>query len=250
MSRGHEGSSTGYRVASTEYRVLCTFYSELASVSQPWLIIDRMLACVACGTLFDGPLCASCRADLTPGRGFVTPGGVLVRAALGHSGAARRLVHHLKYSALSAAGHLLADAMVAALPPAATALVPVPRARLRRWQHGIDPGDHLARAVGRRTGLPVVTALRPGWWWPRHAGRGDGTRSAAVFSTAAVAADGWVFIDDVATSAATIDAAAAALAGRVRLGVVATAPSRMRGVAGRTVPRAGRSRDPSGHLHR
>lgn len=190
-----------------------------------------MIGCTSCGSLAGAPLCDGCRRLLGPGRRFLTPGGLLVAAAFAHHGTGRVLVHRLKYQALVAAAEVLAVGMVAALPPAATALVPVPRARGRRWRYGIDPARWLAQAVGRQTGLPVITALDAGWWWPRHAARGDAARSRVVFRPRARADPGWVLIDDVATSGATLDAAAAALSGAVHLGLVATAPSSMRRVS-------------------
>ncbi|MGB5188022.1 MAG: hypothetical protein WBO84_12955, partial [Acidimicrobiia bacterium] len=56
-----------------------------------------------------------------------------------HEGTARRLVHALKYRAVVAAAGPLADAMAERLPSAATALVPIPRARLRAFRYGVDP---------------------------------------------------------------------------------------------------------------
>ena len=162
----------------------------------------------------------------------MTPGGLLVSAAFAHHGAGRVLVHRLKYQAMPAAGAVLAAGMATAVPEAATALVPVPRARVRTWRHGIDPASWLAQSLSRRTGLPVVAALDAGWWWPRHAGRGDAARSAATLRGDGWGEPGWVLVDDVATSGATLDTAAAALGKAVHLCLVATAPSRMRTVAG------------------
>lgn len=189
-----------------------------------------MVGCAVCGSLAGSPVCARCRRSLAPGRRFLSPGGLLVSAAFAHHDAGRVLVHRLKYQAIPAAAEVLAAGMAGAVPPSATALVPVPRARLRRWRYGIDPARWLAVAVGRHTGLPVIPALAAGWWWPRHAARGDAARSRVLVRPLARADPGWVLVDDVATSGATLDTAAAAFGGGVSLGLVATAPSSMRGV--------------------
>lgn len=187
-----------------------------------------MLACAACGAFGAGPLCLPCDQQLAEGPSFLSPGGVLVVAAYGHRGTARRLVHALKYRGIVSAAAMLADAMAGRVPEAATALVPVRRAAFRRWRHGIDPAQTLARALAVRTGLPVCDVLRPAPWWPRHAGRGDAIRSRAIFTARVTAKPGWVLVDDVATSGATLDAAAGAFGGAVSLAIVATAPSRVR----------------------
>lgn len=151
-------------------------------------------------------------------------------AGLRHRGPARVLIHRLKYDGLARAADVMAGAMALRVPQAATALVPVPRAVVRRWSHGIDPARVLAARLSQRTGLPVVEALRPAVWWPRHAARGDGVRSRARFRAIASPASTWVLVDDVATSGATLDAASVALGWVVRLALVATAPSRVRRV--------------------
>lgn len=161
---------------------------------------------------------------------LLTPGGVLVWAGLRHRGTGRTLVHRLKYDGLARAASVLAAAMAPLVPETATALVPVPRATLRRWSHGVDPGPVLAHQLAQRCGLPVLAALRPGVWWPRHAARGQQARSRARFRAVAGPERTWVLVDDVATSGATLDAACSALGGVVRLAVVATAPSRVAGV--------------------
>ncbi len=187
-----------------------------------------MYGCAACGDWSAGRLCRSCTASLVPGPVFATPGGVLVVAAYGHRGAARRLVHGLKYRALPGALAVLAEAMANRLPADAEQLIPVPRARLRRWRHGIDPASELARYVGKLAGLPVHQSLRPAAWWPRHASRGTLPRSRARFvATRAVSGEGTVLVDDVATSGATLDSAAGALGVAHLRALVATSPSRV-----------------------
>ncbi len=93
-----------------------------------------------------------CGAGFAPGGERRLAGGVLVRSAFAHRGTARLLVHRLKYGGHGAAAAVLADAMAGCVPEGAGALVPVPRARLRRWRYGVDPAVELARALGRVLG--------------------------------------------------------------------------------------------------
>jgi predicted amidophosphoribosyltransferase len=158
-----------------------------------------------------------------------TPSGVLVTAAFRHDGAAQALVHQLKYSGSPEAAAILGRAIATRIPGTATGIVPVPRARLRAWRHGVDPATSLAREVARHTGIPTVAALRPGWWWPRHAGRRGPVRSAPSWALRCPAEEGWVLIDDVATTGSTLAAAAVVLGGRPRLAFVATSPGRVLG---------------------
>jgi predicted amidophosphoribosyltransferase len=173
------------------------------------------MPCLACARRPGkaGGLCAACRADLLPGSERRLPDGVLVRSAFVHRGAARLLVHRLKYGGHHAAAAVLAGAMAGRLPPGAGALVPVPRARLRRWRYGVDPAVELARALGRVCSLPVVTALAPEWWHRRRAGLAGARRGLPRFRLVRGVPAGAVLVDDVVTTGATLRAAAAALGG-------------------------------------
>ena len=177
--------------------------------------------CLACGSWEGGPLCGRCRATLAPAQDLRLASGIVVRPALQHEGAARRLVHRLKYQGQLRAAAVLAGPMVDRLPPSADCLVPVPRARLRRWRHGGDPARELARQVGRLAGLPVRAALDAGWWWPAHAGHTRAARAVPAFRGRAVSG-GAVLVDDVVTTGATLVAAAEAL-GTATAAVTATA---------------------------
>ena len=182
------------------------------------------MPCLACATrpVSDRGLCTACRSGFVPGGERRLPGGVLVRSAFAHGGAARLLVHRLKYAAQPAAARLLAAAMAPGVPPDAAALVPVPRARARRWRYGVDPAAELARCLGRALGLPVVAALVPAWWHRRRAGPAGARRGVPRFRCVRQAPAAAVLVDDVVTTGATLRAAAAALGGP-RAAVTATA---------------------------
>ncbi len=140
-----------------------------------------MSFCLSCAEWArESPLCRRCAADLAPGPQWRLPSGLIVSAGLRHTGAARRLVHRLKYQGLTEAAGVLADFMVGRMPAAAAALAPVPRARVRRLRYGIDPAEELARALARRSGLPIVTPLRAPLWWGRQAARARPPQRAAV----------------------------------------------------------------------
>lgn len=147
---------------------------------------------------------------------------LVVRGAFVHAGLAKRLVHDLKYRALTRPAAALAPAMAANLPAGATALVPVPRSIVRRLQMGIDPGLELALAVGGLTGLPVSRALAPPLWQARHAGKGRDRRTPVRFAARRSARSGAVIVDDVLTTGATLVAAHRALGPGVVGAITAT----------------------------
>lgn len=146
-----------------------------------------------------------------------------MRAAYLHSGAARVLVHRLKYQGLLAAAFPLARAMAERVPDEVRLLVPVPRARLRAWRYGVDQASELAAALGAELGLPVRRALRPPWWAHPHAGRPRRDRPLPRFSRSGETEPGIVLVDDVATTGVTLCAAEEALRGSVIGAVTATA---------------------------
>jgi predicted amidophosphoribosyltransferase len=141
-------------------------------------------------------LCPLCSSTLRHAVERRLGGGVLVRPALVHDGAARTLVHHLKYRGMVSAADVLAAEMAAVVPPGTTHLIPVPRVLLRMWRYGIDPAAALASALSRIIGIPVAN------------------RSPA----------GAVLVDDVLTTGATLSAAARALPGSLRA-ITATGPA-------------------------
>jgi predicted amidophosphoribosyltransferase len=110
---------------------------------------------------------------------------------------------------------------------AVDALVPVPRAPLRRWRTGVDPARQLAAALGRIVGLPVVDALAAPLWWPRHAGRPRAERASIRFRAKCPVFGAVAIIDDVVTTGRTLESAASAVAGMPSLALVATSAGSM-----------------------
>lgn len=167
------------------------------------------MTCLACRTRTGGFLCRPCTATLGP-----TPdrmaGPVLVRSAFAHEGAARSLVHRLKYEAVAGVADALAGVVAPLLPADTPALVPVPRAVARRLRYGIDPARALAAAVSARTGIPVRAVLVAPWWVHRRAGPAGSRRGAPRFQIQTVPPPGSVLVDDVVTSGATLVAASRA----------------------------------------
>jgi ComF family protein len=142
-------------------------------------------------------------------------------------GAARALVHALMSRGALAAADLMA-AQIAANAPAgllAGAVVPVPADPGRRRRRGFDHAELLARALARRTRLPVSRCLVRAPGGERQLGRSRAQRLRTPGGAIAVrrAAPGRVLlVDDVHTTGATLAACARALreAGARNVGVV------------------------------
>ncbi|MBM3668252.1 MAG: hypothetical protein FJW90_12445, partial [Actinobacteria bacterium] len=140
--------------------------------------------CAVCGAPCAGAsvLCAGCAlelgsdpaatgAPLPPPASVPAPPGVeLLVAAWPFEGAARGLVHGLKF------GRRLSLARVAAARIASLAeglegdLVPVPPSPMRRAWRGFDPAEEIALALAPLLGLPLRRCLRRGHG-PRQVGR-------------------------------------------------------------------------------
>jgi predicted amidophosphoribosyltransferase len=82
-------------------------------------------------------------------------------SALAFEGPARALVHALKFDRRTAAAGVMAAPIAAWLRAGdGGTLVPTPAHPRRRRARGFDQSEVLARAVARRTGLPVSRCLR------------------------------------------------------------------------------------------
>ena len=178
-----------------------------------------MSVCAVCSGFGEGPICVSCRAGLHRAAPVRLGGHLEVCAAYTHRGTARRLVHLLKYAGIHRAAEVLATAMLEAMPPDVAALVPVPRATLRKFRYGVDPAVLLAGLIRRETGIPVVLALQPPLWWPANAGTSRAQRRSPGFRALQTVPADSVLVDDVVTTGLTLISAAAT----TRLGRAITA---------------------------
>jgi ComF family protein len=161
-----------------------------------------------------GPLCARCRTELVFCGGPAQPG--LAWAALEYAGPARALVGALKFNGAVAVADAMAALMAARIPSDRLRgeLVPVPLHPARRRRRGYNQAERLARALARRTGLPVADCLIRRGPALRQVGRGRSARLAGP--SGSIAARGSVparavLVDDVVTTGATLGSCAAAL---------------------------------------
>lgn len=182
-------------------------------------------ACTAALPRTDGPRCRTCAAPLAPGTGCracaALPEQPLtsLTAACCFVDGARRLVHRLKYEALSALAEPMGVLMATyPLPdPRPELIVPVPLHRSRKRQRGFNQAELLARVIGRAHGVPVAPrALARVRATPSQVRQTDAAHRAANVAGAFacredVAGRVVLLVDDVATTGATLRACAAAL---------------------------------------
>lgn len=144
-------------------------------------------------------------------------------ASYRHEGAARELVHLLKYGGVPDFARHAALVLAERLPR--LPLVPVPRALSRRIKYGVDPSRLLAHELSALLGVPVVEALRPRLHAPGRAGR-NRAADHPRFQARRPLDFPVMLVDDVATTGSTLLAATQAI-GRewVAMAVVANSAS-------------------------
>jgi ComF family protein len=174
--------------------------------------------CLRCGHPYEGLLageteCPHCR-DLRPAFGRAV-------CAFRAVGAARRLIHRMKYSDAPWLAEDLADAAledeVFRRHLAGSVLVPVPLHGSRAAERGYDQALVVARALARRApGCSLARLLRRTQDTPTQTrlGRAERRRNVAAAFTATGRPDAavrHVVVDDVLTTGATLSACARAL---------------------------------------
>ena len=163
--------------------------------------------------------CERCALPLPCGRCCPARGAAFEAAwaAVAYEGAARDALHALKFAGARPLAGVMAAQIAAGAPPgllAGAAIVAVPAHPGRRRARGYDPAELLARALARRTHLPLARVLRRGGGAVRQLGAPREVRLASgrLRVTAVRAAPARaLLVDDVHTTGATLDACAAAL---------------------------------------
>jgi predicted amidophosphoribosyltransferase len=168
-----------------------------------------------------GPFCARCGAPVAwpvarcrecSGRRL---GFTRARAAVAYDDAARKLVTAWKEHGLRALATLACDLVCEGLErPTVYTLTFVPSDADRRLRRGHNSAERLARELGSRWQLPVVSLLRrqPGVRPQRGLPLAERRRNVrGAFSATEPSPPALVLVDDVFTSGATVSAAASAL---------------------------------------
>lgn len=179
--------------------------------------LDAEYFCTCCRTPFlnafpldDMGRCALCRSGAAGYDAAYSFGA--------YDGPLRKLIHLLKYEKVTTLAAPLGGLLAAAYPrdQRFDALVPMPLHWCRRWSRGFNQSALLAEAVARRTGVPVVQAVRRKRATAPQAGLTNSKRrlnvnGAFVSSEAAIRGARLLLLDDVLTTGATASACARAL---------------------------------------
>ena len=168
-----------------------------------------------CGAVGAAPCVPCARALHRLDAPIVVEGAASCRSAFVYDDHARALLLALKYRNRRDAVSFLAAEVAALIDVRADVVTWVPTTTARRRARGFDQAELLARAVGRRIGLPVRPLLRRLDTRPQTGRdvveRRDGLRFAARSRKRRRASV--VLIDDIGTTGATLQAAALALGG-------------------------------------
>lgn len=194
--------------------------------------------CVSCRTPFQNafPLdvdgrCSLCRLGL---RGFDA-----AYCFGDYNGELRELIHLFKYGKVQSLAGPLSNLLADALPrdQRFDCIASTPLHWLRRWHRGFNQAEVLARRLSRRTGIPVLRALRRAHATETQAGLSNSRRRRNVAHAfrarrgAAIAGKRILLVDDVMTTGSTGAACATALkragAAKVALLTVARVDRRM-----------------------
>jgi ComF family protein len=202
--------------------------------NRPLQTISRIPVCPECLTS-PGPLeaeyfCVSCRAPFANEYPLDENGRcALCRLGLNgfdaawaygaYEGRLRELIHLFKYSGIAPLAGPLGAFLAQALPldQRFDMIVPMPLHWLKRWRRGFNQAELLARLVARRSGAPVVSAVRRRRFTPpqaslSHARRRENVQGAFVVKRSCDVKERRVLlIDDVFTTGSTASVCAAAL---------------------------------------
>ena len=170
--------------------------------------------CPSCGAVGAAP-CDRCGRTLGRVTSAISvPGIMSCRPAFVYDEGVRTLLLALKYRNRRDALAYLASQIAAVVDIEADVVTWVPTTAARRRTRGFDQAELLARAVGRRTGVPVRSLLRRVDGQPQTGRDAQARHRGPEFTLRRrrVVGDSVVLIDDIGTTGATLQAAALVLA--------------------------------------